>query len=130
MIGSLGDILFRVSPESILTPRGITRSGSARDAVHEPHGYKPRPEHIGPGQDEMSFEIHIDRRSGSEQIEPIKEVERLRKYRDEGKPLVLIFGERPQGKWTIGALSEDWRSLTHKGLVDRITVSITLKEWH
>lgn len=130
MIGSLGDIVFRVTDETILTPYDIGRSGSARKAKHEPHGAKPRPEHVGPGDDEMTLSIRLDRHGGVEDMDPLVEVGRMRKYRDSGDPLVLIFGEKPMGRWTIDGIQEEWRNLDHMGRVNRIDVTLTLGEWH
>jgi phage protein U len=128
-IGSFGEIVFEVSPEKTQTFNDFERSGSARWNDHEIIGLKPKSEFSGPGLEEISYVILLKVELG---IDPIKQIEKLRKMRDTGKVAPLIIGGKPvsQNYWSIQQLRESHKTVDSKGNILIAEVSVSLKEYY
>ena len=77
MIGCLGEMVFTVSEETILTLDNMTWSGSARYATHQRHLTNALTEFTGVDPDKISFEMVL---SASMGIDPLQEVVKLWGY--------------------------------------------------
>jgi phage protein U len=128
-IGSFGDIVFEVSNSRTKTFKDLERSGSARWDDHEIIGKKPKSEFIGPGLEEISFTILLKAELG---INPIKELDKLRKMRDSGKVASFVIGGKPisQNYWSIQQTSESYKVVDRKGNILEAEVNIDLKEYY
>ncbi|SHN77194.1 phage tail protein [Desulfitobacterium chlororespirans] len=128
-VGSFGDIVFEVSEKKTLTFANFERKGSARWSDHEILNYKPISEFIGSSLEELSFTILLKAELG---VNPLKELERLRKMRDTGKVAPLIIGERPvsENQWSIQQLSESYKTIDDQGNVLSAEVNLGLKEYY
>lgn len=127
-IGSLGDIIFEVSPNKTMTPKDMERSGSARWNDHEIIGQKPKSEFSGPSLEDMRLTILLKAELG---INPIKQIEKLRKMRDMGTVALFLLGGKPvsQNHWSLQRIVERHQNIDNKGNLLSAEVDIDLKEY-
>jgi phage protein U len=125
---TFGDITFEVSPKKIYTFDEFTRSGSARWASHEIINKKPIPEFLGPEQDEITFLIRLSIMHG---VDPRKELDKLRVFKDTGKTAPFIIGSAPisNSYWYIYSLKERHETYDSKGQLITAEAELTLKEY-
>jgi phage protein U len=128
-IGSFGDIVFEVSTTKTKTFKDFERTGTARWNDHEIIGKKPKSEFNGPGLDEISFTILFKAELG---INPIKELDKLRKMKDAGKVASFVIGGKPisTNYWSIQQTSETLKVVDQKGNILEAEVNISLKEYY
>lgn len=127
IIGYLGDIVFSVSKNLVRTFDSFNRSGFARWATHEVVGDKPLLEFLGPGVEEISFEMQLSTSLG---VTPEEELAKLRALRDDGKPAMLIINGEVVGDhdWAVEALTETVTYWGKGGKMLSAKASATLKE--
>lgn len=127
-IGSFAGVSFEVSASKILTFNELSRAGSARWAVHEVNLKKPRPEFIGPGQEEIAVKIILNVTQG---VSPMVVMDTLRQFRDEGKVSPFILGSKPfsPSYWYLDDINEDFKHVDNKGGILGIDATLTLKEY-
>ncbi|MCY7486423.1 phage tail protein [Paenibacillus alvei] len=127
-IGSLGPVVFVVSPEAIRTFDEFTRSSAGRWAKHEVLGKKPLSQWIGPGLDTISFTMWFD---VQRRLNPRKELDRLVELDRKGKAMPLIVGGKAVGVglWTITSLEQSWKTIDGKGNILFATANISLEEY-
>jgi phage protein U len=127
-IGSFAGIVFEVSADKVLTINDLSRSGSARWAVHDVNQKKPMPEFLGPGQDGMPFKIILKASHG---VNPEETVNILRNFKDTGQVSSFILGSKPVGDgfWYLDDMSEGYKSIDKEGRILSIDVTVTLKEY-
>jgi phage protein U len=125
---TFGDITFEVSPKKIYTFDEFTRSGSARWSSHEIINKKPMPEFLGPDQDEITFLIRLSIMHG---VDPRKELDKLRMFKDTGKTAPFIIGSAPisNSYWYIESLKERHKTYDSKGQLITAEAELTLKEY-
>ena len=128
MIGSLGEVCFEVSGQSIKTFDDMRRNASARLATHELINRKPLTEFVGAGLETISLSIALSAFYG---IDPIEEVKVLREMRDKGMAVPFILDGQPQGDglWLLESLEEEWHYIDNYGCPRVINCSCTLKEY-
>jgi len=128
MVGSLGEIVFDVSSESILTFDGLQVSHSAKYAEHAIHGRKGLLEFTGFSPANMSMTISLNAELG---INPKEELERLKEIFYSHEAILFILNGEPQGEnlWVIESLSEKHEDISNIGISNYIEVSLTLKEY-
>lgn len=127
-IGCLGDIPFEVSSNRIQTPKNMKWTGSAQYATHQRHGGDSLTEFVGNNPDKFTIEILLSAYLG---VDPMNVVEKIIKYRREGKALPLVIGDKAYGKyrWTIVSHDAVLSTTDGDGNVVSMTVSITLQEY-
>lgn len=127
-VGVLGDIVFRVTADQIVTPSNIQWGGSARYAVHQRHLQNALTEFAGRNPDTMSFDIYLDRQFG---ISPIGAIWQLFNYERDGTPLALTIGEHGYGRyrWTIISHSTRIHATDRRGNILSATISLNLQEY-
>lgn len=128
VIGSLGGIVFEVSLEKVRTFDEFSRSASGRWEIHDIIGQRPLSEFVGPGQEQISFNIRLDAFSG---LVPHDELQALRDMRDKGETAILIIGGVPvtDNQWYLEAVDEQHKSFTGNGTLLTAVAKITLKEY-
>jgi len=128
IVGSLGNILFEVSSQKILTFNNLSRSGSGRWAVHDIINRKSLSEFLGPGQEEISFSVRLDASNG---VIPRDELAKMRYMRDTGEASVLVIGGEPVtwNLWTLESVKEGHKTHTGNGKLLQVDVDLTLKEY-
>lgn len=127
-IGVFGDVIFEVSSKKVMTFSGFKRSGSGRWADHERIGMKPISEFIGPGKEEISFTIQLNVSLG---VNPIRELEKLRRIRDNGETRGIIIGDDFISKslWTLESLQETHEIYDANGQLLVADVELMIKEY-
>ena len=128
IVGFLGGTPFVVSKNYVYTFDDYSRNSSARYTKHELIGKKPVLEFIGPDTEEISFKMKLRSDHG---LSPRVELEKLRKYRDQGRVMPLILGGRVIGKtrWVIESLGEAVNYWSRTGQIMSCDVDIKLKEY-
>lgn len=128
MIGCLGEIIFKVSDETILTLDNMTWSGSARYSTHQRHGINALTEFTGIDPDKITFSITLSAELG---IDPLTEVVKLWNYERSGQAVPLVVGEKGYGKyrWNVVSHEEQMLSYDKDGNVMDATVSVSLQEY-
>lgn len=128
MIGSIGDVVFETSSHRIRTLFDMKRTGAARLAQHERMNEKAITEFVGKGLESISFSMHL---AGYLGVNPDKEAERLREYRDNGTPLLFVLNNKVVGenKWLIESINEDVERFGRDGEILSVNVELSLSEY-
>lgn len=127
-IGSLGPVVFVVSPEAIRTFDNLQRSAAGRWADHDRIGQKPLSQFIGPGLDEITFTMQF---LASARIDPRKEIDTLHALERSGRAVPLVIGGKGLGVglWTLRSLNTSFVDVDGWGNVISGTANITIKEY-
>ena len=127
VIGCLGDVVFQVSKDTVMTISNIQWKSAARWEEHQRHMKDPALEYTGMEADQMSFDIYLSRNLG---IDPMKQVVQLFQYEREGRTLPLVIGSKAYGKyrWVITETTRKFEVTDPKG-VSSMTVSVNLKAY-
>lgn len=125
VIGCLGDVVFEVSRNSVLTPDNIQWNSGAKWEAHERHLRDPALEFVGLEADEMSFEIYLSRTLG---VDPMKQIVKLFSYERKGTLLPLVIGTHAYGRyrWVITKTTRKFQVTDQLG-VSSVTVGLSLK---
>ena len=127
-IGYMGDIVFAVSVDYMITPTNYERESEARWAEHGLLLRKPVSQFGGPGLEKLSFDIILDADHG---ISPAKQLKQLRKMRDTGAVFPLVIGGTPvtQNYWRLDSIKEGNCYWTPDGQIQQCIASLSLTEY-
>ncbi len=125
MIGTLGDITFEVSSDTIRTFSQLTRSGQARYQQHDVIGKKPVLEFIGPDLEAVTLPVRLDATKG---VRPLTEINTMRDSRDTGERLALVIGGKLLGDFVIEKVDDTWQQIDNRGNLLLANVNLSLKE--
>jgi hypothetical protein len=127
-IGSLGDIVFEVSDDTVRTIKNAQINSSASYAQHKLHLGKSAPEFTGLGADGISFEVQLLQALG---VDVQKELDALGAYLRDGTTVPLVLGETRYGDyhWVVTALKTKLQYFDGKGNVIAATAAVTLLEY-
>jgi phage protein U len=125
MLATLGDIVFEVSSDVVMTWQEASRSGAARWAEHDVHLGKPLAEFLGPGLDELQLEVRLDITRG---LVPRDELQAMRRVRDTGEVLPMVIGGQFIADFTLRQLAEKWTRFDANGVLLTAVATLTLKE--
>lgn len=127
-VGTLGDIVFEVSDDKILTFYDYGRKTSARFSSHEIIGKKPKLEFIGQAIDEISFTIKLSAYKG---INPKEQAEKIREMIENGEVVRFIMAGLPIGKnkWVIESMNEKANFHNSIGQIVSADVELSLREY-
>ena len=128
MIGSLGDVVFEVSSESVKTFNDFSMQIGAKYAQHDVHGGKGLLEFTGLEPTTASLKTRLDMALG---IDPEEELITLEEMLELGKAVPFILNGSIQGwhLWVIEKLNEDYKVLNNTGKAILVEVSLNLKEY-
>ncbi|WP_227014025.1 phage tail protein [Paenibacillus psychroresistens] len=120
--------MFQVSADKIRTFDDFVRNNADRWESHEIIGQKPKKEFIGPGLDQITFNMRFDANLG---VSPRKEMEALMVLSRNGKAAPLIIGGKALGvnKWIITGLVHKWKNIDNKGNLLQADLEISLEEY-
>ncbi len=93
-IGMLGDIIFEVSDETVMTLKNVQWSGSARYATHQRILTNAKTEFTGVDTDKIKFDIVLSAYLG---VNPQTVIAKLFQYEREGRTLPLVIGRTASG---------------------------------
>ena len=127
-IGYMGDIVFVVSSEYMITPMDYERESAGRWTEHDLLMRKPVSQFGGPGLEKLSFSIILDAAHG---IDVAKQLMKLRVMRDTGAVFPLIIGGKPvtQSYWRLDSIKETGHYWTADGRLLQCTPALTLTEY-
>lgn len=123
-IGTLGDIVFSVSQNTVKTFEGLKIDSKTNYAKHTRHNNKPLLEFQYNDIDTASFSIYLSAFLG---VNPLSMQDKIDSYREQGKILSLVIGGKKYGtKWVIISHSKDYQKFDNKGnlLIAKSTISI------
>lgn len=128
MIGYFGPIKFETSDKRVLTFSGFSRSSSAKIAVHDSIGGKPKSEYTGVDLDTITFSISLNASQG---VNPREMADKLLKMNRNGEAHALVIGKSGLGfdKWIITNVSQAWNTIFNKGQLYSCKVDLTLQEY-
>ena len=123
-IGTLGDIVFTVSANTIQTFEGLKIDSKTNYAKHTRHNKKPLLEFQYNDNDTASFSIYLSAFLG---VNPRNTQNKIDEYRKKGKILTLVIGGKKYGKkWGITSHSKEYEKFDNKGnlLIAKSNISI------
>lgn len=126
-IGSIGDFVFSVSAQKVLTWQTAGRNLTARFARHSIFGRKPLLEYTGPEVDSMTLGIHLNTAVG---IDPNDEMQKLEEILLSGTEQMLIIGGRTLGWYVVEGMQETLKRTNGRGKVIVADISLTLTEYN
>ena len=128
MIGSLGEVVFEVSENQILTFDGLTFQRKANYSEHSIHTKKGLLEFTGFSAMTASMNIALNEDLG---INPRDELERLTEIFNNHEAVSFILNGNPQGDglWVIESMSLNYNFISNIGEPKVIEVSLNLKEY-
>lgn len=129
MIGTLGDIVFEVSDNRILTVDKIKRSASGKWNEHTVMGRKSKSEFVSPEIQQTSFEITLDAQLG---VSPREQADNLIRMAQNGIVVPCIIGSKPISTslmQRVMSVSDTWDDVLSGGELVRTKLSITLKDY-
>ncbi len=127
-VGLLGDIVFEVSDETVLTLDNLSWSGSARYAAHQRHGTDSRTEFTGLDPDKITFDVVLSAYLG---VNPQTAIGLIFGYEREGAAVPLVIGSKAYGKWrwTVMKHTVKAQHYDEQGDVTHCVVSVSLQEY-
>ena len=127
-IGCLGDIIFMVSSETLLTIRDVEWGGSVRYTKHQRHLNNALTEFTGIDPDTFGFNIELLSELG---VDVMEELVKIWTYERKAETLPLVIGEKGYGKfrWVIEKHRTKMQYFDSEGNLSGATVSLSLLEY-
>jgi len=127
-IGTIGDVVFEVSDETVRTFDEYVQTTAGRWHIHEPIHASPRPEFLGPAQGEIEFTVRLTDELG---VDPREEKEKIEAIVREGShaPFMLALKPVSDGDWYIESCETTYIWVDNKGKVSCSEMVITVKEY-
>jgi len=128
VVGSLGDIVFKVSPKAIQTINNLEKSVGADYATHKIHNGYAKLEYTGKKVTKGSFDILLSAFLG---VNPRKMQAQLERNIRNGKVVSFMMGEKKIGKqWVISDVKEKYTFFDGNGDVLAIECMVTIQGYH
>lgn len=125
MIGTLGDIVFKVSSDQVLTFQNLARNSGGRYHKHQVVAQKAKLEFLGAELETIKLPVRLDVGLG---INPLNEITRVKEYVNAGARLALIIGGKFLGDWVIETFDESWDKIDNRGNLLVANVNLNLLE--
>lgn len=126
-IGTLGDIVFSVSQNTVKTFEDLKIDSKTNYAKHTRHNAKPLLEFQYNDNDTASLSIYLSAFLG---VNPAEMQDKIDEYRQEGKILSLVIGGKRYGtKWVITSHSKDYVKFDNNGNLLIAKSNISLEEY-
>ena len=126
-IGTLGDITFTVSQNTILTFDNMKMESKTSYTKTTRKKKKPKLAFEYNDVNTMSFSMYFSIFLG---VKPLEMIQRLDDCREKGKALALVVGgEKYGGKWVITSLSKEYKKFDCEGNLLTAKINITLQEY-
>lgn len=127
-IGCLGDVVFHVSSDVVLTLRNFSWNVSAKYATHQRHASAALTEFTGLDAEKFSFEVTLSEYLGVDVQSAIKQ---LMLYTKKGTTLPLVLGSKVYGdyRWVILQMAVKSRTFDGRGNLTEAVVTLSLQEY-
>lgn len=128
IVGCLGDLIFQVSSDTVLTVSNFVESASTRYAIHQRHNNSACLEYTGMDPDQLIFDIELSEYLG---VYPQSAINILWGYIRSGQPVSMVLGRIVYGKWrwVIKSMAIKMKHTDKDGTWTHCTVSVTLMEY-
>ena len=103
IVGCLGDLIFQVSSDTVLTVSNFVESASTRYAIHQRHNNSACLEYTGMDPDQLTFDIELSEYLGR-----------------------TVYGK---WRWVIKSMAIKMKHTDKDGTWTHCTVSVTLMEY-
>lgn len=125
IVGSFGDLIFKVSAQQVQTFESMSWQNDTRWAEHERHLKDPLPEFLGNQNDKMTFPMFLSVFVGTD---PISEITKILNMERSGSAHYLVIGNKGYGKgrWVIQKSKIDMQRFDNHGSLLEAKVSVTL----
>lgn len=94
IVGCLGDLIFQVSSDTVLTVSNFVESASTRYAIHQRHNNSACLEYTGMDPDQLTFDIELSEYLG---VYPQSAINILWSYIRSGQPVSMVLGRTVYG---------------------------------
>ena len=127
-VGTLGELVFSVSDDTVKTIDNFVWSGSARYSIHQRHLTHALTEFTGLDPDAITFDIVVSTYLGTD---PMAEVSKIWGYERAGTAVPLTIGTHAYGKYRWSVVSHKLKAQTYdgQGEITTATISLTLQEY-
>lgn len=127
-IGSLGNIVFQVSSNKVVTFDNFKRTTKARTASHDIIGQKPIIEYLGPDGEEITFTMLFRMDCG---VTPSEEVAKVREMCQKGTAAYFVLCNEMIGdnKWIVTDVGETANFIDNMGRIISSQIEVTIKEY-
>ena len=129
VIGSFGQLFFKVSQKKVLTFNNLTRTNSVRWAKHEVIGGKPIHEFVGFDSSKVSFTIRFDISPIFGGVPPQKGLDRLKRMMENRMYKTLIIGGEYLGRYVIESIEEERKYHARNGVCLVAVATVNLVEY-
>lgn len=128
LVGCLGDVLFEVSSDKIVTVTDVKMSHSAKYGTHERHLDTAQVEFGGMDASKLNIEIKISAHLGAD---PRMMMYTLEQYMRSGKAVTFVLGGKVFGtnRWVIEGIDEKPDLYDGFGNIICTTASVSLLEY-
>ncbi len=130
MIGALGDITFKTSFDGKkienINFKNLKSKNSSNFEEHKRRGAKPLLEFINTSTTDLSFDILLLKTLG---VNPVELLKKIKSYVETGEVLDFLLGEEVLGSFFIASYDSNLEYISNRGSIDKIEVSITLREY-
>lgn len=125
MRGSFGPFIIEVNSSKLIAHSNMSESRKARVEVKERKNLKPLLKFLSEDLTELKFKLAFRVGNG---VNPLKELEILKKIFKNGKPHNFILGDQNYGKYLITDLGIKYDFIDNQGIPWDIVVDVSLKE--
>ena len=127
-LGSLGDVVFEVSEETVRTFDEFVQTSAGRWVVHEPIKSQPKTEFLGPAQGQIEFTIRLSAALG---VDPRDEKKRIEKMAREGKHAPLMIAMEPISNchWYVERCETTYIWVNGQGQLEYADMHLTVREY-
>lgn len=127
-VGSLGNIVFEVTPEQIETISNFTQSGSAAYSEHQRHAGNSLLEFVGRNADNIGFDIVLSSELG---VNVQSEIDKIASAERNGEILKFVIGKKIYGRyrWVIKSHTVDIKHFDKNNEPLLANVNIKLTEY-
>ena len=126
-IGTLGDIVFMVSQNTVKTFNELQIQSKVNYAKHTRHNQKPLLEFQNQDTDTSNFTMKLSAFLG---VNPLDEIAKIDNYMNSGKVLPLIIGGRRYGtNWVIKSHSKSYERFDNMGNLLTAESKVSLEEY-
>lgn len=128
-IGSFAGVTFAVSRKKILTFRDLKRDDAYNWTDHDVLSGLPLSEFSGAGLSSLSLQIELRESFG---VDPYATLKKLRKFAASGKTSYFLIGKKTisNARFRIESVGQAFEDITSNGVIKKITVDLTLKQYN
>lgn len=127
-VGMLGDIIFEVSDDVVITLSNMRWSGATQHATHKRHLTNAMTEFTGIDPDQIQFDIALSAYLG---VNPQAMLAKIWQHERRGTTLPLVIGRKAYGKyrWTVQRHQIKMQTFDGEGDLTHCTVTLNLLEY-